>query len=50
MRAFDKKKQYRLICKALVRDGRMPNSAGQWVTQVGTAGQHIAAGHGAKRK
>lgn len=49
MRAFDKKKAYRLACKRMVRDGKMPNAEGQWIPQVGTAGQHIRAGHGDKR-
>jgi hypothetical protein len=50
MRAFDKKKQFRLDCKRMVQHGRMPNADGQWIMQTGSAGQHIAAGHGTKRK
>lgn len=49
MRAFDKKKNYRLDCKRMVRDGKMPNDQGVWVSQAGNAGNHIAAGHGAAK-
>ncbi len=45
MRAYDKKKAYRLICKRLVQDGRMPNAAGQWGRSEGPNGAMLQAGH-----
>lgn len=46
MRAFDKRKNWRDMNRMLVRGGKMPNDAGHWISQTGTAGAHIAAGYG----
>lgn len=46
MRAWEKKKLYRLMIKRQVQRGLMNIAEGAWISNPGSsAGRHLAAGH-----
>ena len=52
MKAYERKKQFRLFIKYRVRDGKMNQPDGSWIAAPSnsTSGQHLRAGHRVDRR